>query len=281
VLAACDLETPEGEFRAVRLRSGSSRAANAWLQAMPVVPTTRLSDRDFCARGRHQLGLGLPTAALQPPCTCRAGCASAPDHAMVCDHARGEARLRHDYITNVWCSFARKALFAVAREPRFARFAAGLEAIQRAGARRGDFSALVDDALLVADIVVPHAAQQKYRRAAARTAGAAAEGAATEKHREWRLHGDAEGKRFVALAMDSYGYHGDEAIKLMSEMGDAVAQAGGCKSSFVRALRVELSCALCKGLGRMYNKTEVNVVRASGSHFQMGHECVISDHAEE
>ena len=93
--------------------------------------------------------------------------------------------------------------------------------------------------------------------------------------------GNAEGKRFVALAVDSYGYHGDESIKLMSEMGDAVAQAGGCKSTFVRAVRVELSCALCKGLGRMYNKTEVNVVRASGSHFQLGHESVISDHAEE
>ena len=108
MLAACDLDTREGELLAVRLRSGSSRAANAWLQAMPVVPATRLSDRDFCARGRHQLGLGLSTAAMQPPCTCGAGSASAPDHAMVCDHVRGDARLRHDYITNVWCSFARK-----------------------------------------------------------------------------------------------------------------------------------------------------------------------------
>ncbi len=80
--------------------------------------------------------------------------------------------------------------------------------------------------------------------------------------------------------METYGTHSDEAMRLMSRMGDAVAQAGGSKSLFVRALRVELSCALTRGIGRMYARVEENVIRASGQSFMPGLEGVVSDHAE-
>ena len=46
---------------------------------------------------------------------------------------------------------------------------------------------------------------------------------------------DFGGKRFVALAMELFGRHGAEAARLMEEMGDAVAQKGGCKPMFMRA----------------------------------------------
>ncbi len=49
----------------------------------------------------------------------------------------------------------------------------------------------------------------------------------------------------------------------------------------MRALFTELSCALTQGLGRQYDRIEVNVVRASGRHFKLGHECVISGSAED
>jgi hypothetical protein len=113
------------------------------------------------------------------------------------------------------------------------------------------------------------------------TTGAAARKAEGAKHRGWRLLDDTEGKRFVPLAMESYGRHGSEAVKLMNEMGEAVAQRGGCKSVFMRAFRTELSCALTRGLGRMYSVTEANVIRAAGGHFQPPQVVVISDHCEE
>jgi hypothetical protein len=279
MLADCDLATSDGENLAARLRSGAGCAAGAWLQAMPVVPQTRLSDSDFRLRGRHQLGQGLATAALQPPCTCTEGLASAPDHAMVCDHARGDARLRHDHVVDVWCSNTRKAMFAVSREPRFARIVRPVAAVARAGNRRGDWTALLGGTILVGDVVVTHAGGCNSH-AAARTTGAAAKKAEAGKQRAWREIGDAEGMRFVALAMETYGRHGSEAIKLMNEMGDAVAQRGGCKPMFMRAFRTELSCALTRGLGRMYRRTEANVIRAAGDHFEQPHDVVISDHCE-
>ena len=283
LLAGCDLEDAAGEAKAARLRSSIGSAAGAWLTAMPVVPATRLSDRDFRMRGRHQLGLGLATAALQPPCTCVQGIASAPDHAMVCDHAKGDARLRHDYITDVWCSYARKAMFAVSREPRYDALIGGhhLEALVAAGQRRGDFTALVDGCIMVGDVVIGHPGAATYKRAAARSNGATAKRLATHKHSEWRRIGDGEGKRFVALALETWGRHGDEALKLMSQLGDSIEMNGGNKATFVRALRTELSCALTKGLGRMYAKTELNVIRAAGQNFKLGHECVVSGHCDE
>ena len=70
-------------------------------------------------------------------------------------------------------------------------------------------------------------------------------------------------------------------VRFANELGEAVAQGGGCKKTYMRAFWTELSCALCRGLGRQYNKTEVNVLRASGDHFQMGHDVVISGHCDE
>ena len=280
LLAECDLGNTAGEYRAVRLRSGAGFRAGAWLTAMPVVPATRLSDSDFRQRGRHQLGEGLATADLQPPCTCGEGTASAPDHAMVCNHTKGDANLRHDHVVDVWCSHVRKAMFAVARETRYRDLARTVPAIANARLRRGDFHGLYKGQVFVGDVVVTHPGGCNSH-AAARTTGAATRKAEMRKHREFREMGEPEGKRFVALAMDTLGHSGDEAVRFANELGEAVAQGGGCKKTYMRAFWTELSCALCRGLGRQYNKTEVNVLRASGDHFQMGHEVVISGHCDE
>ena len=93
-LAACDLDTADGRRAAARLRSAAGSAASAFLTAMPCVPTTRLADRDFVSGGRHRLGLGLHTAVEIPPCTCRAGEAAVPDHAMTCDHCKPDSNMR-------------------------------------------------------------------------------------------------------------------------------------------------------------------------------------------
>ena len=123
--------------------------------------------------------------------------------------------------------------------------------------------------------------QDKFRLAASRAVGAATQAKAAEKHRKWREMGDGAGKRFVALVSDTFGYLSPECYAFAHELGDIVAQNGGHKASYMRALFTELSCALSKGLGRQYERVEVNVVRASGRNFKLGHECVISGSAED
>ena len=73
--------------------------------------------------------------------------------------------------------------------------------------------------------------------------------------------GDPQGKRFTALAMDTPGHSGDEATRFANELGEAVVQSGGRKTTYMRALWTELSCALPLGLGSQYKRTETNVLR--------------------
>lgn len=281
LLAGCDLTTLAGEKKAARLRSLSGSGQGGWLDAMPCVPATRLSGPEFEATGRLRLGLGLATNVRIPPCTCRQGAASAADHAQTCDHAKGEGRMRHDLLTSVWRSIIGKARLPSAAEPRVARLTRTAQGMQQAGGHRGDIAVVIGTQVVVTDTVVTHPAADAYVRAAARTSGSAAKRAEDRKVSTFRSYGDTGGVRFVPLATESYGRHGAQAMSFLSEVGNVVARAGGSKSAFVRAARVELSVALARGNARMYYKTLTNVVRASGDAFLPGSECVFSGHTEE
>ena len=57
----------------------------------------------------------------------------------------------------------------------------------------------------------------------------------------------------MPLAMESYGRLGREASRFLSDLGDIAASDGRLrKAAFVRSVRQELSCALCRGNGGMY-----------------------------
>ena len=153
LLDACDTATPAGQQKAARLRSASGAAAGAWLEALPCVPATRLTSAEFKSAGRHRLGLGLTSNVRTPACTCRRGIASDADHAMVCDHARGEGTMRHDIMTSVWRCLFRKAGLPSSMEPRLARIAGAAQDIQRAGARRADISTVIGTEMTLTDTV--------------------------------------------------------------------------------------------------------------------------------
>ena len=54
----------------------------------------------------------------------------------------------------------------------------------------------------------------------------------------------------MPLAMESYGRLGREASRFLSDLGDIAASDGRLrKAAFVRSVRQELSCALCRGNG--------------------------------
>jgi len=99
LLASCDCATVLGKRDAARLRSAASAPASAWITATPR-PTTRLRDETFVVCGRHRMGLGVPTSVDPPPCLCGAGCASTPDHAMVCKNVNKMSQMRHDIVVS-------------------------------------------------------------------------------------------------------------------------------------------------------------------------------------
>ena len=134
----------------------------------------------------------------------------------------------------------------------------------------------MNDRLVIGDVVVTHPAAASYERAAAKTDGHAAKLAEDRKWRDFNAHGDGAGFVFVPLAIESFGRHGKQAMRFLSELGDMVAQGGGSKRAFVRQFRTELSCALVRGNARMYAHALTNVVRASGGAFQAGYDVPVS-----
>ena len=73
----------------------------------------------------------------------------------------------------------------------------------------------------------------------------------------------------MPLAVDSFGRLGKEAARFLDDVGD-VAAADSCasKDTFVRIVRQELSCALCRGDARMYDNSRISVARGVG--FSLG-----------
>ena len=65
---------------------------------------------------------------------------------------------------------------------------------------------------------------------------------------------------------------GSAASRFLSELGDLAAGGGNrvIKAAFVRGVRRELSCALCKGNARMYYKSLSRIAVNVGSDFHAG-----------
>jgi hypothetical protein len=110
-----------------------------------------------------------------------------------------------------------------------------------------------------------------YVRDAAQAAGSAAAKAETRKRRAFEEIGEGSAFEFIPLAMESYGRMGCAASRLLSELGDLVAQGSRVsKAAFVRRVRQELSCALCRGNARMYYKSLSRVAMNIGSNYWPG-----------
>ena len=75
----------------------------------------------------------------------------------------------------------------------------------------------------------------------------------------------------VPLAVEFSGRLGKEAAQFLNDLGD-VAAADSCasKDTFVRIIRRELSCALCRGNARMYDRSLISVARVVGGVSRLG-----------
>jgi hypothetical protein len=83
---------------------------------------------------------------------------------------------------------------------------------------------------------------------------------------------------FVPLATESYGRLGKMALAFPSELGSTAASRNGRvpKSAFVSAL-THLSCALCKGIERMYHASMFTLARAARRQFMPGCAVPVAD----
>ena len=267
-LESFDQATDVGRRHAARVRSAACGPAAAWLLAAPCSPTLRLSNEDFVAAGRHRLGLGLGARASRPPCLCGAGSATAFDHAMVCDTGKRWWHFRHNLIASAFRRVIRRAGCASSAEPHYSRVVGAA-----AGGRRGDICAIMPlgDCVLL-DVVVVHAAQQRYVKDAAAAPGVAAAGAEGDKRRGLPAAGSDNAFEFVPLAVETYGRLGKAALAFLSRLGDvAVANNGRLsKAAFMRGAICELSVALCRGNGRIYYECGTSVARTVGRAFEPG-----------
>ena len=306
LLDACDCATVPGKRAAARLLSAASAPASAWITATPG-PTTRLGDETFVVCGRHRLGLGVPTSVDAPPCLCGAGCASTPDHAMLCKNVAKMTQMRHDIVVSAVRRVVCRASCPSSLEPSYRTLAApqpqvvpqpqqqatqaspaaagqGVRAApvppawqqqqQRAdpGQRRGDILTVLPGGQIdIVDVVVTHQARQDCLGQACTRAGLAAQRAEDGKVRAFRRFGDAGQYEFVPFALESYGRLGASGQSFLKRLGDIAAGRGNVsKSAFVRSAYKEVSCALQRGIGLMYARSTLNIARASGRQFMPG-----------
>ena len=278
-LAAFDTSTDQGQRGAARMLSAASGPSAGWVTALPGAPSTRLSDADFVLAGRHLFGLGTATTIATQPCPCGARDAEHSDHAMACKQTAGMATLRHDIWASAWRRAIRRAGCATSAEPSYSRLLAPGQRGGAAGLKRGDILAILPGGrIVVLDCVITHPAAASYARGASQQAGFAAAKAEANKRRAFEIFGDGAGYEFLPLAGESFGRLGKDASRFLNDLGE-VAASDGCasKSAFVRTVRQELSCALCKGNARMYDRSLLTLARGVGRGFVPGLERAIDE----
>ena len=87
-----------------------------------------------------------------------------------------------------------------------------------------------------------------------------------------------KGCEFLPLAGESFGRLGRDASRILNDPGEVAASDGRASlSAFVRTVRQELSCVLCKGNARMYDRSLLTLARGVGRGFMPGLERAIDE----
>ena len=262
-----------------RLRSVACRASGAWLDALPVAPTLRLSDSHF--RSAMQLRLGLLqmlAAAVGLSCGCkRVLQATDAEHALLCDLLSGAGTLRHDILVGFWCRAAYRAGIASSKEPVYRELqrqaaAAGRGARRgHTGGQRGDALLVMPEGVLVTDVAVVHPTAETYLQGAVRADGSAAAARGASKVAAFEALGANGGYDFKPLIVETFGRLGKPAMSLLSRLADIAAEGGKVtKEVFVANTLKEMSVGLCRGNGAMLAAGRKVLVNVTGRDVQRG-----------
>ena len=229
-----------------RLRSCGGPGAGAWLLAAPTSNATRFKDAEFrvCSRLRLRvpLGLGGPTDRCrnrrtgdpleeEPPGVAGRECQKPLDadgfHALTC-RVGGLVIRRHNAIRDVFAWIGRAAGYVSSTEvfePAWTRARVDAQGEVEVEQARLDcrFAGPPSDPLVYGDVVVTHPEGSARLHAAADADGAAAAGAADDKHRRYPAS-LLPGGRLVPFSVETFGRWGAEARGWLRDAVDAVAE---------------------------------------------------------
>jgi len=130
-----------------------------------------------------------------------------------------------------------------------------------------------DGRLVALDGVVTHAWAPCYVDQACKTNGHTAGRLAQSKCTSFAtLREGAGGYEFVPLSAESGGRIDHEAMAFLKSLGDVAASSNGrlSKSAFIRSALMELSCALCRGNGRVYAASATRLLGQAGRDVSEG-----------
>ena len=139
--------------------------------------------------------------------------------------------------------------------------------------RRGDIVAVLPRLELAAvDGVVAHGSAKLYAAQAAKTAGWTAARAEENKRARFRKDvPDHAAFHFLPFAVETCGYMGKQAVKLVNRLGD-IAGESGCipKGAFVRWAMQLLSVTVHSGNAEMYRRSGLVISREQGLRYDAG-----------
>ena len=191
-LQAGDAPSYEKKRECSRLRSCAGAPSGAWLLALPRA-TTVMGNSAFRHAARHRLGVGAPQHLTPPACTCGHGLADRPDHAMVCVQCNKQSTMRHDLGACFVRRIASRAGCCTNRETGYRHLSANQAEAEAAGATRSDVAVMgPDGTIYLLDLRVTHQHMGCKLDQCFNHTGKAAQLAADDKIRRFRLHGDAE-----------------------------------------------------------------------------------------
>ena len=259
-----------------RLHSVSSAPGSAWLQAIPYHPTLCIPDFAFQIAAKLRLGATalFPTAPAAPCPSCR--CPLQGNdlvHALSCNHRTGPWHRRHDLINAALRRVARRAGCPSTAEQYYD--ALGSDSGTKC---RGDSSILVTPGpdRVAADVSATCPLAGSYLRAA-QSPGGAARQREQMKIRHFRQHGQS-GLAFRPFVVESYGYLGSEAMRLLRELASAGGATGRIsRARFLAHAFQEISVANCVGNAQVVRAGLDSYVRVSGRCFMAGLEVPTDD----
>ena len=258
------------------LRSTSSAASSAFLDATGSTPASRMTDYEMRTALALRLCIPIWRGREPPDASCSRGGAVGPRpcrrlgipvelHALHCRAVGSRNAVRHDIVCiDALRPFAREAGYATAAEPMLAPLieaapAGNAEAAASGvGDARGDLllipSATAGDAkMLVADIMVTNPVAPSYRDNAANNAGATAKRGETVKR--GRAHYKklvSAGVKFAPFVIEAFGRWGAAAEKLLDDMaahGKATRPGFDVRTFKTRCkLRVSVAVQRCNAM---------------------------------
>ena len=235
------------------LRSASSGLGSAWLSAMPVMPTLRLSDYavTFALRTRLSLPACRSTDRL-PSCTCDNTVTDAATHALGCG-SRGNMRgARHTLLLHAWQRIASKAGCDTVTEPPLAPLIqAEPGQPQVKPSSRADLLLClkqgINRRMVLCDVTVVHPLGAGYLAYAARSSGYAARVAQKAKYNKYPALKNCTQALFMPLAMETYGRAAPKCNVLLHMLAVNSSEKRPERATFLRQAYQELAVALVKG----------------------------------